>query len=453
MTNKMTTQIIKPQRLGACDITRDNIGHREQCNVKTHDYCTYVTETVNNKLKNNHEISDILLTRFLSNVCGYIECWSYNYNFNLNILNRLLDKFKDKHNFVAYKIIHSQNIEVFLLYLNFLKSIDNINEEIIKEMFKLINDSLDYGNKKYLHNTLIEYCIDTQDKDIINICFDLVIDNNLIEYIEKILDLKIKPSNKQFIKLIKVITFTKSENNINIIKKCILNGIEINKNTINEFLELLFSTQHYFYDNKNVSSILIFLYENGSNNITIDKITDYLDNSECSNSINSMFDKFINYLIDNKYELTKEEFKKLCEHKIIITKITKDIQQYLEDEEIKTIIFNNGLSYKIKIDYNINILENECKKHNNLKRISEICKSVQPNQKCLENACSQTGNIAVIRLLHNEYKVPFTEKCIIDYAKINYSNGMMNYVINKYVIEYINNNFDTSDTSDNSDNI
>lgn len=407
----------KPQKISTVDITRDQITSKEYCNNSKHDYCTYITEFVEDKLNKNEELSEMLLSRYFLKVCNSVECWSYNYKTLLQLTNRIYETVTINDTLIK-KILVLYNTEVFVLYINSLK---NINTDKISALFKLI-ETIPYSETRIdINETLINYCISSKNQDILKLCFNIVIDiNGDYNLIEKFLDLKLKPSEEQFFKILNIIS--NYEGNQEIIKKCILNGIEIKKDTLNKYCDKVCRNLDYdnFYGFNYFSDICIYLYKNGSTDITINDIL----------NANRNKDKFINYLIDENYNISKDEFKRLCENKIIV-KNNKKIEKFLDDEEIKTIIFNNDLPYKIKINYNIDILRAECLKRNNLKRITEIASSVKPDTICLENACSISGNIQTIKFLHN-LNVPFTDKCVILYAKKNYYNIMMNYVIDTY---------------------
>ena len=408
----------KPQKISNIDITRDPINSKEYCNNSTHEYCTYITEFVQDKLNKNEELCEILLQRYFSKVCNSVECWSYNYKVLLGLTNRIYETVTMT-DFLIKKILVLHNAEVFVLYINSLKNIDT---EKISVLFKLI-ETIPYSETRIdMNETLINYCISSKNQDIFKLCFDIVINmNGEYNLIEKFLDLKLKPSEEQFFKILNNIS--NYEGNEDIIKKCVLNGIEIKKDIIRKYCDNVCKQLDYdnFFGFNYFSDICIYLYKNGSTDIMINNIL----------NANRNKDKFINYLIDEDYKISKDEFKKLCGHKIFI-KNTKKIEKFLDDEEIKTIIFNNDLGYKIKLNYNIDILRAECLKKNNHKRIAEIALSVKPDTICLENACSLPSNIQTIKLLHNVHNVPITEKCITTYARKNYYNTMMNYVIDTY---------------------
>lgn len=407
----------KPQKIGTTDVTKDIINSKEYCNTSTHDYCTYITEIVQNKINKNEELSEMLLNRYFSKVCNSIECWSYNYKTLYDLTNNIITKLPVSE-IILRKILSLQNSEIFVIYINSLKNIDDNN---ISNLFKLIGTIPYSETRNNMYDTLINYCINSKNQNIIYLCFKIMIDTyQNSEDIEKILDLKIKPTEEEFYKLL--IIFSAENTYEEIIKKCILNGIEIKKDTLKKYIDLIvIEDVRAFYGINNISDICIFLYKNGSTDITINEIL----------KIDRYCEKFINYVIDDDYKITKEEFKSLCEYKIFV-KDTKKINQFLDEEEIKTIIFNNNLNYKININYNINILRSECLKRNNYKKISEILPSVKPDIVCLENACSIPSNSNVIKLIHNVYKIPFSEKCILTFAQKNYYNTMMNYVIDSY---------------------
>jgi hypothetical protein len=324
----------KPQKISNIDITRDPINSKEYCNNSTHEYCTYITEFVQDKLNKNEELSEILLQRYFGKVCNSVECWSYNYKVLLTLTNRIYDSVTINDT-ILKKILVLYNAEVFVLYINSLKNIDT---KKILDLFKLI-ESIPYNETRIdMTETLINYSISLKNQDILKLCFNNIVNvNGDYNLIQKFLDLKIKPSEEQFYKILtKMLNYESYED---IIKKCILNGIEIKKDTIKKYI-CLDNNFYDFYGINYFSDICIYLYKNGSVNIIINDLL----------HINIKYiEKFVNYLIDDDYKISRDEFKDLCKNKIFI-KNTKKIEKFLDDEEIKTIIFNNDLGYKIKLN-------------------------------------------------------------------------------------------------------
>ena len=65
--------------------------------------------------------------------------------------------------------------------------------------------------------------------------------------------------------------------------------------------------------------------------------------------------------------------------------------------------------------------------------IKEILKEVKPDPKCLENATTVRDNLSILKLLHDEHKIKFTEKSIFNHINTYYShNYLLKYLIEKY---------------------
>ena len=120
-------------------------------------------------------------------------------------------------------------------------------------------------------------------------------------------------------------------------------------------------------------------------------------------------------IVEHKNSITLDEFKKVTQRKVKINNISL-IKDYLNIAEVKNLIYSNKINYGIKIDLNINILQQECLKKNNIGVIKDILKTIKPDIVCLENAC-KSQDINTIKLLHDVYKIDFNDKCILNYAE------------------------------------
>ena len=411
--------ITKPERISKIDITKDNINHYEYCYESySHDYCKYVKSIIKDLINDKKEISDVLLHRYFKIVCSSIECWTYDYDDNLLLCLSIFDKFNQS-DYVINKIIESQNCELFLLFIGTIDfTIDNVNK-----LLNLLKCARYTEEKINMYDSIIEKCINSNNNELMQCALNYIIDEDLSEsQLEKLLDLKLKPSDDKFLKLlVNIINYTEY---LNIIKKCILNGIVVEKNLIKKFLNYIIHTKNIsnFYGTNNFSDICIYFYDNGSTDFTIDDII------KCSNKIQICnIEKFLNHIIDNNYNITKEEFKLLCSNKIFI-KNKKMVEKFLDDQDIKEIIYNFNLNYKINLEYTLNMLKNECKKRNNIIKIKEILKTIKPDQECLEIACKIQNNMSVIKLIHNDYNIPFNEKCILNYSYDLKYNSVLAYM-------------------------
>ena len=411
--------ITKPQRISKIDITKDDINGGEYC-TKSHDYCKYVISIIKDLINSNKEIGDKLFHRYFKIICKSIECWTCEYDNNLLLCMSIFDKF-DLSDYVVDKIIDSQNCELFLLYIG---SIDFTIENVSK-LLNLLGCAIYNDEKINMYDCIIEKCINSNNNELMQYALNYIIDKNLSEIqLEKLLDLKLKPSDDKFLKLL--VNIVDNDEYLNIIKKCILNGIIIEKNLIKNFINYILQSKNIYnyYRINHFSDICIYFYDNGSTDLTINDIIQ-------SNKIDiKNTEKLINHIINNDYNLTKEEFKLLCSNKIFI-KNKKMIEKFLDDRDIKEIIFNFNLNYKINLEYTLNILKNECGKRNNIVKIKEILKTVKPDQECLEIVCKFPNNLNVIKLIHNDYNIPFNEKCILNYSYDFKNNSVLAYIRTK----------------------
>ena len=422
--------ITKPERISKIDITKDNINNNEYCLKShiSHDYCKYVKSIIKDLIDDKKEINDILLHRYFKIICSSIECWTYDYDNNLLLCMSIFDKFNqsDLSDYVLDKIMDSKNGELFLLFIGSISNftIDCANKLLNLFKYEYYSGKINNEDNYNMLESTIEKCINSNNNELMHCALNYIINDNLYitfytKLLEKLLDLKLKPSDEQFLKLL--IKSIYNPEYLYIIKKCILNGIIIEKNLIKNLMNYInnpynFKRINYFND------ICIYFYDNGSTDFIIDDII------KCSDKICNM-EKFINHIIDNDYNLTKEEFKLLCSNKIFI-KNNKMIEKFLDDTDIKEIIYNFNLNYKIKIEYTLNILKNECNKRNNIKKITEILKTVKPDQECLEIVCKVPNNMSVIRLIHNN-NIPFNEKCILNYSYDLKHNSVLTYLRSK----------------------
>ena len=109
------------------------------------------------------------------------------------------------------------------------------------------NKNINIGNSL---DMLIENIIKHNDSNKIKIIFDYAMKVNSIYIINKILDSKYKPTDKDFINLL--ISVRNKDEPIELIKKCILNGIEIKKEDIQIYI------QHIITSYYNSDSFLIY---------------------------------------------------------------------------------------------------------------------------------------------------------------------------------------------------
>ena len=405
---------ILPVRFKHVDILNDELKSIDYCYVSTHDYCSVILKKISDLIDAKLDIPEKLTYRFFHVIVRAIECWSLNYDINLKRVSYIFENY-DLDDELITLIFKTENSEVIHLYLEKNK---DMNNNLLTRILNIINKhNINIGNS---FDIIIENILKIQNQENMNILFDNSVKTLNINLINKLLDFKYKPSTNSFIKLL----INLKDEPIDVIKKCIYNGIQIEKNFINLYTYEIFNGHVYniyhFYD------IIIYLYDNGANEINFNNFV------KCQYAIEkTKFTDTINYLIDNNCLLTKNDFIELCKNNIKIKNI-KNIQKYFDDKDVQTVIFESNLNYPVNITFTLDMLKNECKKKSNLKKIQEICKVIKPDIICLENACSVQNNMSVIKYLHDIHKIPFNEKCIIYYVGTIKQNPLLKYIVNKY---------------------
>lgn len=392
------------------NILTDPIKYDEICT--DHSYCESILNKINEYVhSNNKEIPQILLDRYIYIVCNNILCWTVDYDGHIKNLEYIFMNCKID----PVKIINSikENAEVINLMIKSNKDVD-------MNFFTKIPNT-DNLFLKYIEPFILNPNCTQKTLEVI---FNTSIDKKYFKSVNAILDLKFKISDSKLFDNI-IFNLANVQTNVEVIlKKCINNGATINKDTLQIFIERIKKSQYIHYSTQ-FKSIFTFLYINGSI-VSIDELLKVRlkisaeDINEIINIINN----------STELEITKEEFKQLCEYSIKINNFT-NVKKYFEDKEIKALIYSNKISYPIDFDFDINILRAECKKSGNITEIKKILKSVKPDQICMENACLAM-NITVIKLLREEYKLPITEKCIYNSVKLFGYNRIVTHLITEY---------------------
>jgi hypothetical protein len=438
LNNNMTEQLIKNifnqlhSRFKNTNILDDDIKSIDYCYVSTHDTCSKINDIFEIMLDNKLTISENFINRYFKIICSSIECWSNNYDKNLAHILYIFENINLTDKNIKY-IIDTGNAEIIHMFINNYK---NINFNIIKK----ISD-----NKEY-YNITHEYILKNNNQEYLNLLLENAIKQFDFQSIEKMLDNKINVTQDLFVKIIRISFNIK--NGLDLVKKCILNGGRIEKNTLDLSIYEYINTYNGYYDRYSryyscsiydMDKIIMFLFENGSTDITISKILTL--------NIHKVNQELINYLVDNNIVITKEDFIKLCNDKIKINNIKK-IEHFFDDIDVQSVLYNSNtfLKYPIKVKYNIEMLKKELKSGVTA-RIKEILKEVKPTQECLEIACG-TNNMSIIQILHDTYNLKFNEKCILNHSYNLRYNTLLQYVRNKY-IELNNINLNNNDNNNN----
>ncbi len=393
------------------NILVDPIKYGEICT--DHSYCESILNKINEYVNtNNKEIPQLLLDRYIYIVCNNILCWSVDYEGHKKNLEYIFTNCKID----PVKIINSikENTEVVEIMIK-------NNKDINMNFFTKIPNSDDLFSK-YIENFIKDPNCTEKTLEVI---FSTAVDRKYFKSVNKILDMKFKISDSKLFDNVIFNLIAVQANVEDILKKCINNGAKINKDTLQIFIDRLGKSNYYQYQCIHFQTIFTFLYTNGST-VSISellKVRPKVPIGEINATLNNLNDLAL-------LEFTKEEFKELCECSVKINNF-KNVKKYFDDKEIKAIIYSNKITYPIEFDFDINILRAECKKTGNINEIKKILKTVKPDQICMENACTMM-NIAAIKLLREEYKIPITEKCIYNSAKSFGYNRIVTHLVTEY---------------------
>lgn len=395
------------------DVELDPFTCYEKCD-DIHEYCINVSNKISEYVESEKiEIPQVLLDRYIYVVCNNILCWTVTYERNIKFLNYIfknciIDPFCIINNI-------NENPELIELF-------ENNNKHINIKSFKNISKSDDLF-LKYIERFIKE---PNCNEKILEKILNTAIEKKFFKSVNKILDIKFHMTDSNIFDNIILNLISFKEDAVTIIKKCINNGAMIQKDTLKIFIDKLEKSNYYQFQCLNFVTIVLFLYTNGSTVSINDilKVRQHILVKDLSATINN-----INEL--DQIDITKDEFKNLCESSIKLTNF-KNVKKYFDDKEIKAIIYSNKISYPIEFDFDINILRNECsKKPGNINDIKKILKVVKPDQICMENACLNM-NINLIKLLRVDYNIPINEKCIYNSAKLFGYNRTLRLLLEEY---------------------
>jgi hypothetical protein len=413
----MTEQIIKslPSRLKNTDILNDDIKTVDYCYASSHDYCKHILSLLTHYIDQEKvDIPEKLIERYIKVICNSIECWSLNYDINITRAMYIFENCDLTDNIIN-QIINLQNAEVFTIFINNYKITDDILDKIL--------------DKNNFYNITYDFIKNNTNYNYTNKLINCIIKNNDIDTLNKMIDNKMQISNEQFIKIIAL-----QSTSLDIIKKCIINGAKIEKNTLSLVINEYLTNKHYeagnyyYYHSNNTpqkyENIFIFLFENGSTDITwtdLKQIKYYVGTNE--------FNNILNNFIDNDMKLTTEDFVDICNSKIKINYIKK-INHFFKDDNVVNAIYTNNLKYPVEIKYTYEMLKSEVIK-NNLIKVKEIIKSITPTQELLELAC-KTQSLTMIKYLHEVCALKFNEKCILNHSQYVRHSTLLDYLRMKY---------------------
>jgi hypothetical protein len=401
------------------------IMHNEKCDL--HEYCENVRNLISKYVEsNNPNIPINLLNRYIYIVCDNIFCWTLDYETNINNLNYIFKNCKINTIEIFNKLTNDEVKEIFTKY--------NQNITILKKLPNTDNLLLNFINQNI--NQLNNSENSENSKNILKEIFNIAVQKRFFKSINKLLDNKFKICDSTMFDNILFALIFSGENIENILKKCLNNGAEIKKDTLHNLINTINNSLYSMWSfpsiiPSTINDIFIFLYTNGSpvtieNILLLKKKIDIKETNKIFNILNNL----------NEIEITRDDFKKICEEGIQLNNF-KNVEKYFNDKEIKSIIYSTKLSYPVKFDFDINILRSECKKKGqrtaqHLIDIKQILKVVKPDQECMENACL-ANNITLIKLLKTDYNLPITEKCIYNYSKtLSVNNRCLDLLIKNY---------------------
>jgi len=302
------------------NVTLDPIKYDEKCD-DLHEYC----ESISNKIaeyveSQNYEIPNVLLDRYIFIVCNNILCWTVDYDRNIKFLNyifknckiepvKIINSIKENQELIEILIKNNKDID-----MNFFIKIPNSDDLFLKYIERFIEDP------KCTEKTL-------------EVIFNTAVERKYFKSINKILDMKFHITDSKIFDNVIFNIVSIKEDVEKILKKCINNGSKIEKDTLKNFIDRLEKSNYYQYQCFNFPIIVIFLYTNGST-VSIDdilKVRSKVPISDLNATINQINDL-------NQIEITRDEFKKLCESSIKLTNF-KNVKKYFDDKEIKAIIY------------------------------------------------------------------------------------------------------------------
>lgn len=418
----------------------------ERCTDDTHDYCKYIKNLINKHIENKDNLININLLRryFLS--LNNMLCFTIEYPDHLNICKYLLDNILNLNRFNyedKLNIFQSiKNVEVAEIFMKYLigkdnTKLDNIfkknNNEILLFIFKINNNEILFI--KLVESFIQENKNDMTDKNIFDI-LEYAIQYNYISAVNFLINMGIKIDNiifnKILILLIKAyaIHLGLGFTSIDIIKKCILNGAIINKDTLNIFLLNIkingneINSYHTVSTTTTFTEIMCFLFDNGSTDINFNTL----------HYVQSKFYlcDFLNYIVDNGHNLTVLEFGLICDWNLMIKNISK-IKHFFEITEIKNKIIKHKFKYPITITYDIENLKSACK-DGLTKDVCIMLKTVKPTQECIELA-SINNHYEIIKILRETYHLKFNNVCLLNIAQYNYRFRHTHTQCLKYITE------------------
>ena len=417
--------------------------HYERCNNGTHDYCKYIKNLINRNIENKYKNININLLRRYFLTLNDMLCFTVEYPDHLTICKYLLEN-------IFILNCYTQEVKI-----NIFQNIKNVEvSDIFMKYFISKNiitiDNIFYINKnEVLFIKLIEVFLKENTNNTTSKILEILnyaIRYSYINTVNFLINMNIQLDNIIFDKIIFLIIKAYTPNPdfdcIDLIKKCIMRGAIINNNTLNNLLLNIknfgdyLNSYHTVSTNDTFTRVLKFLYYNGS--------TDFFFINFERPRVKFDIQNFINYIVDNGYILSENDFRLLCEWGIMIKNISK-VKHFFELTEIKNIIIQKNIKYPIIITYDIENLKSACR-YGQIKDVIMILKTVKPTQECIELA-SLCESMPVIRLLRETYNLKFNDVCLLNIAQ--YSYKLKHTQCLKYITELYKKNLNQNNINQN----
>lgn len=415
----------------------------DKCDCNTHIYCNQLRDyilyhMINNTNDNIKTLNENLIRRYLK-IMEEIECWSLEYDLNINIIKYIFLKF----NFtldMKKSLFTNQNPEIIQLYFNTINLNDITNEEL-ENIF-----TSNIYNSTIIKDTVINN-INFSNTSYVKKIFTILVNTDNFILINKLLDNKIDITYDEFLTIIaKLCTYFNHSNFMGdvdfkkFMNKLILSGGTIKKSTMidifNKIIEIRLKHNNvikwnFYYFHYYFCEFIQYLIDNNCDIITFPEIKFFIDlyKSLPYTSYYSLdtIGNIINLLFDSGMKLKKDDVTYLIEFGIAIKSYSKlDFPIDCDEIGLAQTKYKKKL-YKIKERYDIGYLRNFCNTNMRLDKLKDLCKTVTPDIICLENACRLRHNENIIRYLCDNFNLQITDKCIISLLKS--SNSTIGYYI------------------------
>jgi hypothetical protein len=423
----------------------------DKCDCNTHIYCKelrdYIicykmNDSINEKLNENlnqnlnENLNENLIRRYLK-IMQEIECWSLEYEVNINIIKYIFLNFIFSLE-MKKSLFTNQNPEIIQLYFNTI----NLNDITDIELENIFTSNV--YNSTIIKDTVINN-INFSNTSYVKKIFTILVKTDNFILINKLLDNKIDVTYDEFLTVIAKlcclykykITLEKT-NFKNFMNKLILSGGTIKKTTMldifNKIIEIRIkhlNNYNFCYFNPDFYEFIQYLIDNNCDTIMFPMIKFFTDlykaHPYISNFSLDTIGNIINLLFDSGMKLKKEDVAYLIEFGIAIKSYSK-LDFPIDCDEIGLAQTKHKKKlYKIKERHNIESLRDFCRTNMRLDKLKELCKSVKPDIICLENACRLRHNENIIRYMCDNYNLQINDKCIV--ALLKSSNSTIGFYI------------------------